>query len=111
MSRSQILHPARAIPVAFLGAILVGTLLLMMPMAREGAEGAPVLVALFTATSAVSITGLAVVDTSTYWSGLGQAIILLLVQVGGFSLRGAFVAVSLPHRRVGPMRVGLKART
>ncbi len=86
MSRGQILHPARVIPLAFLGAILVGTLLLMLPMARHGAGAAPILVALFTATSAVSVTGLAVVDTSTYWSGFGQAIILLLLQVGGFGI-------------------------
>ncbi len=101
MSRRQIIHPARVIPLAFLGAIGVGTLLLMLPMAREGAGAAPALVALFTATSAVSITGLAVVDTSTYWSAFGQAVILLLLQVGGFGIMtGATLLGLLISRRL-----------
>jgi potassium uptake TrkH family protein len=101
LSRRQIIHPARVIPLAFLGAIGVGTLLLMLPMAREGAGAAPALVALFTATSAVSITGLAVVDTSTYWSAFGQAVILLLLQVGGFGIMtGATLLGLLISRRL-----------
>ena len=79
-------HPARLVPLAFLTAIALGTLLLMVPAARAGTGSAPFLTALFTSTSAVCVTGLVVVDTPTYWSGFGQAVILLLFQVGGFGI-------------------------
>jgi trk system potassium uptake protein TrkH len=88
-------HPTRLVPLAFLLAILVGTLLLMIPYARSGPGGAPLLTALFTATSAVCVTGLAVVDTGTYWSPLGQAIILGLVQVGGLGIMTAATLLGL----------------
>ena len=81
-----ITHPTRLVPLAFLLAILVGTALLALPISRTGPGGAPLLVALFTATSAVCVTGLAVVDTGTYWTGFGQAMILLLVQLGGLGI-------------------------
>src|ERR671916_249177 len=55
----------------------------MLPIAREGPGSAPLLTALFTATSAVCVTGLIVVDTPTYWSGFGQAVIFALIHVGG----------------------------
>jgi trk system potassium uptake protein TrkH len=58
----------------------------MLPFARSGPGGAPLLTALFTATSAVCVTGLIVVDTPTYWSGFGQFVILLLFQIGGFGI-------------------------
>ena len=64
----------------------MGTLLLMLPAARADGSSAPLLTALFTATSAVCVTGLIVVDTPVYWSGLGQVIILALFQVGGFGI-------------------------
>jgi potassium uptake TrkH family protein len=79
-------HPTRAVPLAFLAAMAIGTVLLMLPAARAGPDPAPFVTALFTATSAVCITGLIVVDTPTYWSPLGQAIILLLVQIGGLGI-------------------------
>jgi hypothetical protein len=50
-----------------------------------GPGSAPTLTALFTATSAVAVTGLITVDTATYWTPFGQAVILLLFQVGGSS--------------------------
>lgn len=64
--------------------IAIGTVLLLLPIANQAREVTPFLTALFTATSAVCVTGLAVVDTGTYWSGFGQVVILLLVQAGGF---------------------------
>lgn len=82
-------HPVRLVPLLFLGFIAAGTLLLMLPDARAGAGHAPLLTALFTATSAVSVTGLIVVDTPTYWSPLGQAIIMLLFQIGGLGIMTA----------------------
>ncbi len=83
---STILHPTRIIPFAFLGGIALGTLLLMLPAARAGEGSAPLVVALFTATSAFCVTGLTVVDTATYWSGFGHAVILLLCQLGGLGI-------------------------
>jgi len=90
-------HPARLVPLAFLLAIIVGTILLSLPVARAGwgSGGAPVLTALFTATSAVCVTGLAVVDTGTYWSPSGQAIILALVQLGGLGIMTAATLLGL----------------
>lgn len=88
-------HPASLVPLAFLIAIGVGTALLMIPYARSGPGGAPLLTALFTATSAVCVTGLAMVDTGTYWSPLGQAIILGLVQVGGLGIMTAATLLGL----------------
>ena len=88
-------HPTRVVPLAFLAAIVAGTVLLTLPIARAGPGGAPLMVALFTATSAVCVTGLAVVDTGTYWSGFGQAIILLLFQLGGLGIMTAATLLGL----------------
>lgn len=100
--RHPIQHPARLVPLAFLVAITVGTILLLMPIARAGPGGAPLLIALFTATSAICVTGLAVVDIPTYWSGFGQAVILALFQVGGFGIMsGATLLALLVTRRLG----------
>lgn len=79
-------HPAASLVLAFLLAIFAGTLLLCLPASRADGAGAPFMVALFTATSAVCVTGLAVVDTGTYWSGFGQGVILALFQLGGFGM-------------------------
>jgi trk system potassium uptake protein TrkH len=90
------------VPLGFLGAILVGTLLLMLPVARAGDGAAPFLTALFTATSAVCVTGLIVVDTPVYWSGFGQGVVLLLFQIGGFGIMtGATLLGLLVSRRLG----------
>jgi len=83
---ASVRHPARLIPLTFMAAIAIGTLLLLLPVSRAGPGGAPLLTALFTATSAACVTGLIVVDTPTYWSGFGQAVILGLIQVGGFGI-------------------------
>lgn len=83
---SRFNHPAVALALAFLLAIMLGSALLSLPAARVEGEGAPFLIALFTATSAVCVTGLVVVDTGTYWSSFGQSIILALFQLGGFGM-------------------------
>jgi trk system potassium uptake protein TrkH len=94
-------NPARLVPVAFLVAILVGTALLMLPISRSDPGAAPLLTALFTATSAVCVTGLIVQDTPTYWSGFGQAVILALFQIGGFGIMtGATLLGLLVTRRL-----------
>jgi trk system potassium uptake protein TrkH len=88
-------HPVRLVPVLFLAAIAVGTVLLSLPLARAGEGAAPPLVALFTATSAVAVTGLITVDTATYWTPFGQGVILLLFQIGGFGIMTAAVVLGL----------------
>ncbi|NJN72355.1 MAG: ATPase [Limnothrix sp. RL_2_0] len=74
---------ARTICLGFLGAILLGALLLTLPFSMASGAWNDPLVALFTSTSAVCVTGLIVVDTGTVFSTFGQCIILLLIQVGG----------------------------
>jgi trk system potassium uptake protein len=86
LRRGGIQHPARLVPLAFLAMIALGTALLMLPAATTGPGGAPFLTALFTATSAVCVTGLIVVDTPTYWSTFGQVAIMGMFQAGGFGI-------------------------
>jgi potassium uptake TrkH family protein len=82
----SLLHPARAVALVFLAAILVGSALLMLPISHAEGSAAPWVTAFFTAVSAVCVTGLVVVDTGTYWSTFGQSVILLLFQLGGFGM-------------------------
>lgn len=94
--------PAQAVVGAFALAVLAGTLVLMMPVSRAGPGGAPALTALFTATSAVCVTGLGIVDTPTYWSGFGEAAIITMVQIGGFGIMtGASLLFLIVSGRLG----------
>jgi trk system potassium uptake protein len=93
--------PALVLAISFVGAILLGTALLTLPVASAAGEWTSPHVALFTATSAVTVTGLVLVDTGTYWSGLGHAVILLLIQFGGLGfMTGASLAFMLLGRRL-----------
>ena len=74
---------AAVLALGFAGLILIGTLLLLLPVATAAGMSAPPSVALFTATSAVCVTGLAVVETGSYWSRFGQVVIMLLIELGG----------------------------
>lgn len=94
------------VAVAFGSAVLAGTILLMLPIAREGPGSAPPPVALFTSTSAVCVTGLTVVDTPTYWSTFGEVVILALIQVGGFGIMTLASLLGLLVVR----RLGLRSR-
>ena len=78
--------PGLVLIAGFATAILVGTALLMLPFASADGAWTDPLTALFTATSAVCVTGLVVVDTATHWSGPGQVVILALIQAGGFGI-------------------------
>ncbi|QYF75612.1 TrkH family potassium uptake protein [Cryobacterium sp. PAMC25264] len=80
------LHPAQAVATGFALTVLIGSGLLSLPVAKAGPGGASFAEAIFTATSAVCVTGLTVVDTATYWTPFGQVVILLLIQVGGFGV-------------------------
>ena len=64
----------------------IGTMLLLLPQATVSGRKTTVLDALFTATSAVCVTGLSVVDTATHWTGFGKAIIMFLIQIGGLGI-------------------------
>ena len=77
-------NPALVFVYGFAGLIALGTVLLMLPASSADGRWTPFVDALFTSTSAVCVTGLVVVDTATYWSGFGEAVILGLIQVGGF---------------------------
>lgn len=91
---------------AFAAADLIGTVLLMLPIARAGEGSAPFVTALFTSTSAVCVTGLVTVDTPTYWSGFGQAVIIGLIQIGGFGIMTLASLIALFLSR----RLGLRTR-
>ena len=80
------LSPVRAIIVAFTVAAWLGVALLMLPIAKRGPGGASFIEAFFTATSAICVTGLATVDTQSFWTPFGQAVIMALIQVGGFGV-------------------------
>lgn len=79
----------------FAGLILVGALLLTLPAASKSGTTTPFNETLFTATSAVCVTGLVVRDTASYWSLFGQAVILVLIQVGGLGVVTVAVSFAL----------------
>lgn len=99
-------NPTQVVVIGFLLAIAAGTALLMLPIAGTGGSGPGLLTAAFTATSAVCVTGLIVVDTPVYWSTYGQVVILVLIQLGGFGLMTAGSLVGLLLAR----RMGLRQR-
>lgn len=101
------LSPNRAIALGFLGIILAGALLLMLPWANRGGRPLPFLDSLFTAVSATCVTGLVVADTWTQFTLLGQVILLLLIQVGGL---GYMTMVLLATRLLGK-KIGLRQRS
>jgi trk system potassium uptake protein TrkH len=99
-------HPAQLIVFAFALGVLAGTVLLLLPVATSGTGGASLTTALFTSTSALCVTGLVVVDTPTYWSHFGQAVILGLIQVGGIGIMTLASLLALLVAR----RLGLRTR-
>ena len=70
----------------FLVALLVGTILLMLPVSSASGNGTDFITALFTATTSLCVTGLVVVPTYAYWSIFGKVIILILIQLGGLGI-------------------------
>ncbi|SDR82732.1 potassium uptake protein, TrkH family [Paraoerskovia marina] len=107
--RFRRLHPAQMIVLGFFSALVLGTLALMLPVATAGDEPADFMVSLFTAASAVCVTGLTVVDTPTHWSGFGQVVILLLIQVGGLGIMTFATTLGLLVTRRMRMRSRLSA--
>ncbi|MCI6732249.1 MAG: Trk family potassium uptake protein [Lachnospiraceae bacterium] len=101
------LSSSQIIILGFAAVILVGSLLLTLPFAVKTGQGTSFLDALFTATSAVCVTGLVVHDTGTYWSMFGQSVILLLIQIGGMGVVTVAVSISVVFGK----RIGLKQRS
>ncbi|HEX2221051.1 MAG TPA: potassium transporter TrkG [Candidatus Limnocylindria bacterium] len=98
--RRRFISPAAALLLGFAAAILVGTLLLSLPLAAADGTATSPVDAFFTATSAVCVTGLVVVDTAEHWSGFGHAVLVVLMQAGGFGfMTGASLLLLLGVRR------------
>ena len=91
----------------FAGVIFIGALILMLPLSSKSGEVTPFGDALFTATSAVCVTGLVVRDTATHWSYFGQAIILLLIQTGGLGV----VTVAASFAMIAGRKISLLERS
>ena len=101
------LSSSQMIILTFALAILLGSFLLMLPASTQDGLGASFFDALFTSTSAVCVTGLVVHDTATYWSGFGQMVILLLIQIGGMGI----VTLAIAITSISGKRISLKQRS
>ena len=100
------IHPARSVVAGFAAAITAGTVLLSAPIATESRSSAPLVDALFTATSAICVTGLSTVDTPVYWSAFGEVVIMLLIQTGGLGIMTVAAVLMLTLTR----RIGFRTR-
>ena len=93
------------ISLGFFIVILTGSLLLMLPVSTNGPGGASFWDSLFTATSAVCVTGLMLHDTAQYWSYFGQFVIMILIQIGGMGVVTVSIAIAmLSGRKIGLMQ-------
>ena len=95
---------SRIIALVFLGIIVLGTLLLDLPFASRDGNSAGLITSLFTATSATCVTGLVLADTFSQWSGFGQAVILIMIEIGGLGFMSAASLAYLTLKR----RIGIK---
>ena len=106
LAKMERITPAQVIFLSFLLLFFAGTVLLMLPVATRSGEGASFLDALFTAVSASTVTGLVIHDTAQYWSVFGQAVLLVLIQIGGMGVVTLALAVAMFSGR----RIGLRQR-
>lgn len=106
LNHRKTLKPAQILVLSFGGVILAGTLLLMLPISSNSGEWTSFIDSFFTATSAVCVTGLVVLDTGTYWSLFGKTTILLLIQIGGLGFMTMTTAVAI----VLGKKIGLRNR-
>lgn len=97
MASRKGLHPTQVVAGAFTAIILVGTFLLSLPAATNSGKATPFLDALFTATSATTVTGLSTLNVETHWNLFGHVVIAMLIQFGGFGIVGfaSLVAILL----------------
>lgn len=110
LSRRRHLSPPQLLAAAFAAAIAVGTLLLWLPFSHEPGVKVSLLAALFTATSAVCVTGLTVLDVGTTFNVIGESVILVLVQIGGLGVLtfGALAALAVGRRMGVRQRLNLQ---
>lgn len=106
LRRRPRLHPARVVFLGFAIVMVAGTGLLMLPFSKVGPGGANLMEAFFTAVSAISVTGLIIVDTPAYWTFFGQLVILVLIQIGGFGVMVLASVIGIAVAR----RLSLQAR-
>ena len=97
----------RLLVLGYLGVIIAGTILLILPISTRETGSASFMDAFFTTVSASCVTGLVIRDTYTYWSLFGQIVILLLIQTGGIG----FMTVVVMIWKLGGKKIGLKGRT
>ena len=100
------LNPTRIIILGFFAVICIGTFLLNLPIASNNGESIGIVNALFTATSAVCVTGLVVVDTLSHWTIFGKIVIICLIQVGGLGFMTVITMVFIMRKR----KITLKER-
>lgn len=100
MNRSMV------VGLSFIGIILIGTILLMLPISHTNGEWMPFIDALFTATSNTCVVGLAVADTGNYFSVFGQMVMILLIQIGGVGVMTLTTMIILGMGK----KLGLKER-
>ena len=100
------LKPAQVMVLSFAGVILIGALILMLPISSQARVVTPFINTIFTATSAVCVTGLVVVDTGTYWSVFGKTVILILIQIGGLGFMTMTTTIAILLGK----KIGLKNR-
>ncbi len=102
MKRRKSFSTTRIIMLSFAVTILVGSLLLSLPLSTKSGEAVPFIDALFTATTATCVTGLVTLPTVTTWSIFGQAVILLLIQLGGLGIITVLSGITAAlHRKMG----------
>lgn len=97
MTSRKGLHPTQVVAGAFTAIILLGTFMLSLPIATNSGKSTSFLDALFTATSATTVTGLSTLDVETHWNLFGHVVIAMLIQIGGFGIVGfaSLVAILL----------------
>ena len=105
--RKKRLSSFKLIALGFAGVIVLGALILMLPFSSNTGSVTPFHAARFTSTSAVCVTGLVVQDTGSYWSAFGQAVILLLIQIGGLGV----VTVAATFTMLSGRKISLMQRS
>lgn len=106
LKKKRNMSPFKILAIGFLTVILTGAILLTLPISTQSGEVTNFLDSVFTATSAVCVTGLVVQDTGTYWSTFGQGVILTLIEIGGLG----FMAMSTFFAMVLGKRISLRER-
>ncbi len=104
--RKKEMNPGQVLVLGFASVILIGAILLNLPIASQSGQSIGFINAIFTATSAVCVTGLVVVDTGTYWTVFGKSVILLLIQIGGLG----FMTMATSMAFLIGKRISLRSR-